>query len=191
MIFLAACFRVQQDIFEKVLLRVNCGLPFENRFGFVRILVLCNHYIFFPADKHVGVYELVCTQKLVIKTGFISPENLRWNIYKVLQFKAPAIVTDAARELLKQYQVVEVDLAASNFWASTLASRDRLTLMNGDSFRVAFEQAYGYRANSDALRGYLAARVIARVVRNSSGHPRFSPGKLKLSVEQALQTAPW
>lgn len=106
-------------------------------------------------------------------------------------FAVGDIVTDAARELLKQYQVVEVDLAASNFWASTLASRDRLTLMNGDSFRVAFEQAYGYRANSDALRGYLAARVIARVVRNSSGHPRFSPGKLKLSVEQALQTAPW
>ena len=106
-------------------------------------------------------------------------------------FAVGDIVTGADRELLKQYQIVEVNPATSSLWASTLASPDRLTLMNGDSFRVAFEQAYGYRANSDALRGYLAARVIARVVRNSSGHPRFSPGKLKLSVEQALQTAPW
>jgi hypothetical protein len=84
-----------------------------------------------------------------------------------------------------------VDPAMSRFWASILANPGRLTLMNGDSLRIAFEQAYGYMPSPEALRGYLAARIIATVVRNSSGHPRFSAPKLRLSVEQSLQTASW
>ena len=97
----------------------------------------------------------------------------------------------ASRQLLTQHQVVVVDPAMSRFWASILANPDRLTLMNGDSLRIAFEQTYGHMPSPEALRGYLAARIIATVVRNSSGNPRFSAPELRLAVEQSLQTAPW
>jgi hypothetical protein len=97
----------------------------------------------------------------------------------------------ASRAMLDQHQVVVVDPACSRFWASTLANPDRLTLMNGDSLSIAFEQSYGYMLSPEALRGYLAARIIATVVRNSSGNPRFSAPELRLAVEQSLQIAPW
>lgn len=97
----------------------------------------------------------------------------------------------ANRDLLEQNQVVVVDPAASKFWASALASPDRLTLMNGASLRTTFEQTYGYILSPEALQGYLAARVIATVVRNSSEQPGFSAPELRLAVERSLQTAPW
>ena len=106
-------------------------------------------------------------------------------------FAAGDIGSGASRAMLDQHQVVVVDPATSRFWASTLANPDRLTLMNGDSLRIAFEQTYGYMPSPEALRGYLAARIIATVVRNSSGNPRFSAPELRLAVEQSLQTAPW
>ena len=95
------------------------------------------------------------------------------------------------RQLLAQHQVVVVDPAASKFWASTLANPDRLTLINGDSLLSAFEQAYGYIPSPEAARGYLAARIIATVVRNSSGDLGLSAPKLRLAVKQSLQTARW
>jgi hypothetical protein len=106
-------------------------------------------------------------------------------------FAVGDVASSATREILEQYQVVVVDPAASTFWASTLADPGRLSLMNGDPLRIAFEQAYGYIPDAEALRGYLAARIIATVVRNSSGNPRFSAPRLRLAVEQSLQTAPW
>jgi len=97
----------------------------------------------------------------------------------------------ASRAVLEQHQVVVVNPAASRFWASTLVNLDRLPLINGDSFRITYEQIYGYVPSPEALRGYLAARVIATVVRNSSEHPGFSARELRLAVEQSLQTTPW
>ena len=97
----------------------------------------------------------------------------------------------ASKAMLEQHQVVVVDPAASRFWASTLANPDRLTLINGDSLSLAFEQTYGHMPSPEALRGYLAARIITTVVRNSSGNPRFSAPELRLAVERSLQTAPW
>ncbi len=63
--------------------------------------------------------------------------------------------------------------------------------MNGDPLHAIFEQAYGYMLNPDALRGYISPRIIATVVRNASGYPRFSTPKLRLAVEQVLQTTSW
>ena len=95
------------------------------------------------------------------------------------------------RQLLAQHQVVLVDPVASKSWASTLANLDRLTLINGDPLLIAFEQAYGYIPGPEALRGYFAARIIATVVRNSSEDLRSNAPRLRLAVEQALQTARW
>ena len=106
-------------------------------------------------------------------------------------FAAGDIGSGASRAMLEQHQVVVVDPAASRFWASTLANPDRLTLINGDSLSLAFEQTYGHMPSPEALRGYLAARIITTVVRNSSGNPRFSAPELRLAVERSLQTAPW
>ena len=97
-------------------------------------------------------------------------------------FAAGDIGSGTTSEMLEQHQVVVVDPALSRFWASSLANLDRLTLINGDPLLIAFEQAYGYIPSPEALRGYLAARIIATVVRNSSGDSDLSATRLRLAI---------
>lgn len=100
-------------------------------------------------------------------------------------------LTSVIREMLEAHQVVVVDPVASKFWAAATADADQIRLMNGDSFSIAYEQAYGYTPDLNVLRGYLAARVIANVVRSSNGPARFGASKLKQAVDQALQSSLW
>jgi hypothetical protein len=143
---------------------------------------------FEESDGHLGGLD-----SYVFKVdSFAGVEQLEAVVREsVPLFAVGNIGPGASKAMLDQHQVVVVDPVTSRFWASTLANPDRLTLINGDSLRIAFEQTYGYIPSSEALRGYLAARIIATVVRNSSGNPRFSAPRLRLAVEQSLQTAPW
>ena len=143
---------------------------------------------FEESDGHLGGLD-----SYIFKANDLAGSNQLEAVIRETEplFAVGDVASSVVLNLLDQYQLVVVDPTTSRFWASALANPDRLSLMNGDSLGIAFEQAYGYTLNADVLHGYLAARVIAKVVRNSSGPPRFSSGKLKLSVEQALQTAPW
>ncbi len=63
--------------------------------------------------------------------------------------------------------------------------------MNGELFVDQFEQAYGYRPDRYATRGYIAARVIADVIRKSSEQDRFRPIVIEQMVRAALIDPSW
>lgn len=94
-------------------------------------------------------------------------------------------------DLLKNSGTVYVDPTSSRFWSHRLAHREQLTTMNGGLFFDAFEQAYGYQPDNHAIRGYLAARVIADVIRNSSERDRSSPPVLFQMVREAQVEPSW
>ncbi len=100
-------------------------------------------------------------------------------------------IDSSISEVLESGNVVLVDPVASKFWESAKSDPGRPTLMNGGSFSGAFEREYGYAPDSEAVRGYLAARIIATIVRDASGPARFSAEKLKPAVEQAMRSPPW
>ncbi len=59
--------------------------------------------------------------------------------------------------------------------------------MDGGSFTTRFENTQGYPADKFAIRGYLAARVIANVVRNSTEQVLSDPIMLQQAVRRVLQ----
>ena len=64
-------------------------------------------------------------------------------------------------------------------------------MMDGSLFFDAFERAYGYRPDAQAIRGYLAARVIADVICAFSEQDRSRPQMLERMVKAALMEPSW
>lgn len=105
---------------------------------------------------------------------------------------ATGLLLDAYQmDLLKNSGTVFVDPTSSRFWSDRLAHHEQLTTMNGGFFFDAFENAYDYQPDIHAIRGYLAARVIADVIRNSSERDRSSPPVLDQMVGAALVEPSW
>jgi hypothetical protein len=100
-------------------------------------------------------------------------------------------INDNVRVMLEDNDIVVVDPVAGNFWAAAIAEPGQIKLMNGKAFSVAFEEAYGYSPEFHAIHGYLTARVIADVVRNSGEQVLSSPEELKQAVTQILQKHAW
>jgi hypothetical protein len=95
-------------------------------------------------------------------------------------------LNDATLNLLENKAVVVVDPMASGFWTSLTVAPGRLKLMDGENFGNAFRRAYGYDPDLQAMHGYLAARIIATVVRNSDNLAREDPGELKQALYEVL-----
>jgi hypothetical protein len=95
-------------------------------------------------------------------------------------------LNDATLNLLENKTVIVVDPVASGFWTSLTVDPDRLKLMDGENFANAFRRAYGYDPDLQAMHGYLAARIIATVVRNSDNLAREDPGELKQALYEVL-----
>ena len=106
-------------------------------------------------------------------------------------FATGLLLDESQIDLLKNSASVLVDPTSSRFWLDWLARRKQLTTMNGGLFFDAFKRSYGYRPDAHAIRGYLAARVIADVIRKSSEQDRFSPPLIKQMVRTVLMEPSW
>jgi hypothetical protein len=96
-------------------------------------------------------------------------------------------ISPGVRAMFEDRDIVVIDPVFANFWAAAIAEPGQIKLMNGRSFSIAFEEAYGYSPDFHAIHGYLAARVIALVVRNFGEQVLSNPQSLKQVVEQVLQ----
>ncbi len=96
------------------------------------------------------------------------------------------MLTPATVKVFPSSSVVVVDPMASGFWTSLTVDPDRLKLMDGENFANAFRRAYGYDPDLQAMHGYLAARIIATVVRNSDNLAQEDPGELKQALYEVL-----
>ena len=92
----------------------------------------------------------------------------------------------STRSMLEINGVVVVDPMAGRFWTSLIVDPDRLKLMDGENFANLFRRTYGYDPDLQAMHGYLAARIIATVVRNSDDLVREDPGELKQALNEVL-----
>jgi hypothetical protein len=88
--------------------------------------------------------------------------------------------------MLENNGVVVVEPMSSGFWASLTADPGQLKLINGEDFVSAFRRTYGRDPGLQAIQGYLAARMIATVVRNSDEQAREDPGELKQTLYEVL-----
>lgn len=100
-------------------------------------------------------------------------------------------ITNTTSAILEQNSVVVVDLDSSALWSNISLSPEKIAMMDGTSFSNAFRRRYGLHPDKNAIRGYLAARIIATTVRQAEEQSGFDPGKLKESVKQHLQNADW
>jgi hypothetical protein len=101
-------------------------------------------------------------------------------------FATGLALNDATLNLLENNGVVVVKPMTSRFWTSLTVDPGRLKLMDGENFAIAFRRAYGYDPDLQAIHGYLAARTIATVVRNSDDLAQEDPGELKQALYEVL-----
>jgi hypothetical protein len=101
-------------------------------------------------------------------------------------FAAGLDLNTATLNMLESNGVVVVEPMSSEFWASLTADPGQLKLINGENFIIAFRRAYGHDPDLQAIHGYLAARIIATVVRNSDEQAREAPGELKQTLYEVL-----
>jgi hypothetical protein len=92
----------------------------------------------------------------------------------------------ATLNMLENNAVVVVDPKASGFWEPLSVDPGQLNLMDGEDFASAFQRAYGHAPDLQAMHGYLAARIIATVVRTSDEQAREDSGELKQTLFEVL-----
>jgi hypothetical protein len=101
-------------------------------------------------------------------------------------FAAGLDLNAATLNMLENNGVVVVDPMSSGLWVSVTVDPGQLKLMNGEDFASVYRQAYGRDPDLRAIHGYLAARIIAAVVRGSNDQIRASPAKLKQALDEVL-----
>ena len=143
---------------------------------------------FEESDGHLGGLD-----SYVIRIDSTAGDNRLVAIIResVPLFATGSGISDKDREKLEKNNVVLVDPAVSESWPAVQLNPELLKLMNGGSFANAFKHEFGYTPGPDALHGYIAARIIAEVVRGASGSVPLSAQKLKPAVEQALRSPIW
>lgn len=91
---------------------------------------------------------LVRGKELVFVTGILDPE-----------------LRAALAAALARTRVIVFDPTDSAALRSAAGASGRLTTMDGRAFPEVFRKAYGYQPDEYAIRGYIAARLIADAVR--------------------------
>lgn len=89
--------------------------------------------------------------------------------------------------LLDDHGVVLVDPARANYWQAVVDTPTKLRTLDGAGFYDRFIATYGDRPDIPALHGYLAARVVAAVIRQSTPALRANPERLRAAVARKLQ----
>lgn len=92
-----------------------------------------------------------------------------------------------SREILEQAGVQLVEPQKAVYWNSLSGQPGQIRLMNGGSFAQAYRDRYATDVDIDAIRGYLSARLIARVIRQSNEDQRANPAWLNQAISQSLQ----
>ena len=139
------------------------------------------------SDGHLGGLDSYVF-KLDHRPGeAVRPEQLGTIIQQSEILFAAGTISAASNSMFEENGIVVVDPASANFWAASIADPGQIKLMNGEVFASAFEAVSGYPPNLPAIQGYLAARVIAEVVRNANHQALSSPGELTRAVQQVLQ----
>ena len=144
------------------------------------------------SDGHLGGLDSYIYKVEIMKGEMNLPQKLESTIRKSEPLFAVGPGLNASiLNMLEKHGVVAIDPMSSKFWASNAADPDQLKLMNGDNFASEFGRSYGREPDLQAIHGYLAARIIATVVRNSSEQSLSDPAKLRQTLSEVLAKMHW
>ncbi len=92
-----------------------------------------------------------------------------------------------ARAMLEHAGVIPIEPERARFWTALEQAPRRLTRFDGSSFVNGYRSAYGGEPDAAALRAYVAARIVAAVVRESSEQDRGRPERLRAILQRVMQ----
>ena len=134
------------------------------------------------SDGHLGGLD---SHVLKVDSGAESATMIK-SLDDLVQRREPLFVTglftaETTRligQALKPGSTVFFDPAESAMWQIGITSPGSLKSMNGGSFETRFQKRYGYLPTLEAIRGYIAARLIAATVRSLSEDELNDPNLL-------------
>jgi hypothetical protein len=144
------------------------------------------------SDGHLGGLDSYIYKVDIMKGEMTMPKELESTIRKSEPlFAVGSRLNASILNMLGKNGVVTIDPMSSKAWASTAADPDQLKLMNGEKFACEFRRSYGREPDLQAIHGYLAARIIAAVVRNSDEQALNDPDELKQTLSGVLEKWHW
>ncbi len=119
------------------------------------------------SDGHLGGLD---SHVLKVDSGTDSSTLIK-SLQALMRKREPIFITglfindtdQLISKSLEQRNTVLFDPQESSMWQNKSSS---LKSMDGGSFSVKFQNRYGYSPTADAMRGYIAARLIAATVRS-------------------------
>ncbi len=92
-----------------------------------------------------------------------------------------------ARAMLERASVIPIEPERARFWATIERAPRALTRFDGSAFVDGYRSAHGGEPDAAALRAYVAARVVAAVVRESSERDRGRPERLRAILQRVME----
>jgi hypothetical protein len=138
-------------------------------------------------DGHLGGLD-----SYIFRVGSLEGEVALMNqLEKTIRKSKPlfAVGLDlnaASLNMLENNDVVVVDPMSSGLSESLAVDPGQLKLIDGEDFTSAYRRAYGHDPDLQARHGYLAARIVATVVRKSDEQSRKYPSELKQILNDVL-----
>ena len=114
-------------------------------------------------DSHVLKVDSRADSTVMLKT-LDDMMQTRQPIFVTGLFTAET--TELIAKSLKSKNTVFFDPVETAMWEIALIAPDSLKSMNGGSLSARFRKRYGYLPTPEAIRGYIAARLIAATVRS-------------------------
>ena len=146
-------------------------------------------HAFEESDGHLGGLDSYLFKIDSVSGKPKDPARLENVLTEFKPLFAVSMVTDkGVRNLLEKHRVVLVVPASGKDSVVGTASTESITTMDDASFYDLFKNSYGYPPDSHSTYGYLVARVITRVIRNSSERDRSNPDSLEKMVKRALES---
>ena len=136
------------------------------------------------SDGHLGGLD---SHVLKVDSGADSSILLQ-SLQALMRKRQPVFITgllthdtvQLISKSLEQGNTILVDPQESSMWQNGPGS---LKSMDGGSFSARFQTRYGYPPTADAMRGYIAARLIAATVRSLSEEDLYNGDVLSSAVK--------
>jgi hypothetical protein len=139
------------------------------------------------SDGHLGGLDSYIFRVGKLKDEAALMHQLEETIRKSKPLFAVGLdLNTASLNILENNGVVVVDPMSSGLSEFFTVDPDQLKLFDGEYFVSAYRRVYGHDPDLQAIHGYIAARIVAKVVRKSNKQARKDPGQLKQILNDVL-----
>ncbi len=143
-------------------------------------------HAFEESDGHLGGLDVYLIGIDISRGG----DDLERILRETQPLFAYGVAIDAdARAVLERANVLPIEPERARFWAAIERAPRALRRFDGSAFVDGYRSAFGGEPDAAALRAYVAARVVAAVVRESGEQDRRQPERLRAILQRVLGRA--